>query len=114
MNGVQKDKNTNKSFDEKLSELEEVGFILISKIRILIIYAMLKGCIFPSEIKRTINVGFPSISKNLSMLKSKGFITCINPKSKKGRIYLVNEITNKFKGIITEKALEYSIPQRIV
>lgn len=27
---------------------------------------------------------------------------------------LVNEITNKFKGIITEKAIEYSIPQRIV
>ena len=86
-------------------EISETQYRLLSSIfrsstRRAIILAMLDGCVFPNQIQKATEIGFPLISKNLKQLEQYGVIRCKNPTEKIGRIYLLTNEIKKMKDII--------------
>ncbi|MFX0030694.1 MAG: hypothetical protein ACFE8B_15885 [Candidatus Hermodarchaeota archaeon] len=87
------------------SEISETQYRLLSKIfrsptRRSIVLAMLNGCVFPNQIQKVTEIGFPLISKNLKQLEKYGIIRCKNPSKKVGRIHILVEEIEKMKDTI--------------
>ena len=94
------------------SEITETQYKLLSTIfrsptRRSIVLAMLDGCVFPSQIQKVTEIGFPLVSRNLKQLEQNGIIRCKNPREKVGRIYILTEEIKKMKDVIFEWNTKY-------
>lgn len=70
---------------------------------------MLDGYVFPNQIQKVTEIGFPLISRNLKQLEQYGIIRCKNPSEKVGRIYILTEEIRKMKDVILEWNTKYEL-----
>ena len=82
---------------------EEIGYIMASKYRTLIIEKLSNKNYMPSTLAKETNVQLSHISRALKELTEKNLITCLNEKSKKGKIYTLTEFGKKISNIIEKE-----------
>jgi len=76
---------------------EEKAFIRSSKIRKLILKALMVEELMPSELAKQLKISLPQISENLILMEQKGFVKCLTPNKHNYRIY---GLTNKGKEVV--------------
>jgi len=76
--------------------LKELAFIHKSKKRAELL-ELLEVPRTPTQLAKHMKSSLPNVSLKLSDLVKKGFITCVNPKDRKGRIYT---LTDKGKKVL--------------
>ncbi|MHA1195169.1 MAG: ArsR family transcriptional regulator [Promethearchaeota archaeon] len=69
----------------------EVGYVLASKYREIIIKKLSKKNYLPSMLAKETNFQLAHISRALRELKDKNLVKCLNENSKKGKIYALTE-----------------------
>ena len=81
-----KDKN------EDLTDWDEIGYIISSKIRLKLLITIANEASTPSKISERLGEPISKISTSLKELSKIGFVKCLTPNRKKGRLYIA---TNK-------------------
>ena len=71
--------------------LSKLGFVLASQYRKKIVEQLYYSPMTPKELARRTNLRLAHVSHVLSILVKEGIIKCVNPQSKKGRIYMLTE-----------------------
>lgn len=79
---------------------EDVSYIVRSKIRKSVLLE-LKTPKTPTILARTLKTSMPSISRALRQLQSKGFVDCLTPEERVGKIY---SLTDKGKDVLKKIA----------
>jgi len=75
---------------------QDVGFVLRSEQRKRIIF-ILKTPKTPSQLAKSLKSSISNISLKLADLGKQGIIECVNPKEKKGRVYM---LTSKGRAVL--------------
>ncbi len=70
---------------------EDVGYVMASKYREIIIKKLSKKNYMPSILAKETNLRLAHISRALKELKIKNLIVCLNEESKKGKIYSLTD-----------------------
>jgi len=70
---------------------KDISYIIRSKIRRAVILE-LRTPKTPTMLAKAIRTSLPNISRALTQLENKGFVTCLTPEEKVGKIY---SLTNK-------------------
>lgn len=70
---------------------DDIGYILASNYRKLIIEKLKSKNYLPSKLAKELGIQLSHISRALSELKSKNVVECLNKSSKKGKIYTLTE-----------------------
>ena len=69
---------------------EDVSYIVRSKIRRSVLLE-LKTPKTPTMLARTLKTSMPSISRTLRQLQNKGFVICLTPEERVGKIYSLTD-----------------------
>lgn len=78
-------------------EIEVLSFVLASKWRIKLILLLFNKIYTPSIITNKLDIPIYKVSRLLAELRDHGLVECMNPTSKKGRMY---KLTNKGENIV--------------
>ena len=82
---------------------DEIGYIMASKYRTLIIEKLSNKNYMPSMLAKETNIQLSHICRALKQLTEKNLIICLNEKSKKGKIYSLTEFGKKISHIIEKE-----------
>lgn len=69
---------------------EDVSYIVRSKTRKAVLLE-LKTPKTPTMLARTLKTSMPTISRTLRQLQNKGFVTCLTPQERVGKIYSLTD-----------------------
>jgi predicted transcriptional regulator len=69
---------------------EDVSYVIRSKNRKAVILE-LETPKTPTMLARTLKTSMPNISRTLTQLQSKGFVTCLTPEERVGKIYSLTD-----------------------
>jgi len=73
-------------------EWEKLGYILASKYRQEIILTLAEGEKTPKEIAKETGFYLSHVSSTLSELETEGFVACLTPKLRRGKLFGLTEI----------------------
>ncbi|MHA1167426.1 MAG: winged helix-turn-helix domain-containing protein [Candidatus Hodarchaeales archaeon] len=68
------------------------SFVKVSKTRSDILSELRTSPKLPSDLAKTLDIPFPTVSRSLKALEGKELIICLTPGQKKGRLYTTSEI----------------------
>ena len=68
-----------------------IGYVKSSSYRVKVIRSLSKGIKTPNEIRSETKLSMPHTSRALRELKEMRLVECINPDSRKGKIYILTK-----------------------
>jgi len=74
------------------TKISKLGFVLASKYRMKVIIQLRFSPMTPKLISKRTGIRIGHISKVLTDLAKEDIVRCVNPKTKKGRIYVITEL----------------------
>ncbi len=80
-----------KDKSKDLAEWDEIGYIISSKTRLKILIAIANEASTPSKISEKLGEPISKISIALRELSDIGFVKCLTPNRKKGRLYIATD-----------------------
>ena len=71
--------------------LEKLGFVLASRYRMEVVKQLALSPMTPSQIAKKTGIYISHVSLTLRDLAKEGIVRCINPKRRKGRLYVLTD-----------------------
>ena len=72
---------------------DDVGFLKANKLsrKIIEFLESTKGPVTPLEISKATDIARSNVSTQLIELRKRNLVTCLNPKARKGRLYIITD-----------------------
>jgi predicted transcriptional regulator len=89
-----------------MQDAEKLGFVLAGKHRKRILIKLLDGPRTPTQLCYELSLLSEQVSRSLKELLAEGLVICLNPQTRKGRLYELTQIGKRIALQIKERGYE--------